>query len=174
MFESSSLGEGELSTFDEYIARSSVEEKKIYYLIAPDRKSALSSPYYETFSKNRKEVLFLYNTIDDFVMSNLKTFNGRELVSAEDSKINFDESETKVEEEEKKDGEGGGSGVSGELPKEKAEELCTWIRTALDTRVREVKLTYRLSDSPTLITDHESGAMRRMMKMVVRGILYCV
>jgi hypothetical protein len=52
------------------------EQKHIYYLVAPSREAALQSPYYETFKKHKKEVLFLYNTIDDFVMSNVKEFGG--------------------------------------------------------------------------------------------------
>jgi HSP90 family molecular chaperone len=44
--------------------------------VAPSREAALQSPYYETFKKHKKEVLFLYNTIDDFVMSNIKEFGG--------------------------------------------------------------------------------------------------
>jgi TNF receptor-associated protein 1 len=47
-----------------------------------------SSPYYETFKKNDIECLFVYNTIDDFVMSNLSEYNGRKIVSAE--KDDFD------------------------------------------------------------------------------------
>ena len=45
--------------------------------------------------------------------------------------------------------------------------MCEWLKTSLgDARVREVKTTSRLSTSPACVTDHESGAMRRMMKMV--------
>ncbi|CAE7768167.1 htpG [Symbiodinium microadriaticum] len=55
-FESSTAMEGDLVTLDEYIARCPPEQKTIYYLIAPDRKSAFASPYYETFKKHNKEV----------------------------------------------------------------------------------------------------------------------
>ena len=49
---------------------------QIYYLVAPNRATALKSPYYETFKKHNKEVLLLYHTVDDFVMSNIKTYEG--------------------------------------------------------------------------------------------------
>jgi TNF receptor-associated protein 1 len=165
MFETSGLKEGDLSTLDEYVSRSSVEQKQIYYLVAPDRKSALASPYYEAFKRHDKEVLFLYNTIDDFVMSNLRNYNGRELVSAEDSKVDFNEPAKDVEKKDDAEADKKAE-TEGALSTEKAGELCEWIRTALDVRVREVKTTDRLFDSPAVITDHESGAMRRMMKMV--------
>jgi HSP90 family molecular chaperone len=76
MYESSSASAGELVTFDTYLSRSPPEQKEIYYLVAPNREAALKSPYYETFKKHNREVLLLFNTIDDFVMSNLKTYQG--------------------------------------------------------------------------------------------------
>ena len=76
MYESSVKPQGELITFDDYVSRCAPGQKEIYYLVAPNRDAALRSPYYETFKKHGKEVLLLYNTIDDFVMSNLKTYSG--------------------------------------------------------------------------------------------------
>jgi TNF receptor-associated protein 1 len=136
-------------------------------------RSAFASPYYETFKKHNKEVLFLYNTIDDFVMSNLRNYGGRPLKSAEDASIKLDDElsaeEKKAKEEadakeaeekgvEKTDGKG--------LSEAEATQFCDWLKTSLGSRVREVQLTHRLSDSPVIITDHESGAVRRMMRMV--------
>jgi TNF receptor-associated protein 1 len=54
------------------------------------------------------------------------------------------------------------------LTEEQAADLCTWMQLTLGAdKVRSVRTTSRLSDSPAIVTDHESGAMRRMMKMVV-------
>ena len=48
--------------------------------------------------------------------------------------------------------------------------LCDWLLATLGpNRVRSVKTTNRLSGSPAIVTDHESGALRRMMKMLVSG-----
>lgn len=80
LFESSASKQGEVISFDDYISRCTPEQKHIYYLVAPNREAALQSPYYETFKKHNKEVLFLYNTIDDFVMSNVKEFGGELLL----------------------------------------------------------------------------------------------
>lgn len=150
MFESS-RNEGELTSLSQYISRSSMEDKSIYYLIAPSREAALSSPYYETFKKNDKEILFLYTSIDDFVMANLKTYEGRALTSAETSSVDLKGSEDvgKVE-----------------LSKEDKEALCGFLKDKLGARVRDVKTTDRLSDSPAIVTDHQSSALRRMLKMV--------
>ena len=76
LFESSTQVDGMLTSLDDYISRCPPEQKQIYYLVAPTRQAALSSPYYEIFSKHGKEVLFLFNNIDDFVMTNIKNFAG--------------------------------------------------------------------------------------------------
>ncbi len=166
LFESSSLDEGTLTSFDEYISRCPPEQKEIYYLVAPSRDSAFKSPYYETFRKHNKEVLLLYNTIDDFVMSNVKQFSGRQLVSAETSSINLDKEEETKEEKKDDASKSDGDAIS-KLTDTEADELCGWLTVNLgDKKVRKVKTTNRLSDSPAIVTDHESGAMRRMLKMV--------
>eukprot|EP00607_Mallomonas_marina_P007335 CAMPEP_0182419894 /NCGR_PEP_ID=MMETSP1167-20130531/4234_1 /TAXON_ID=2988 /ORGANISM="Mallomonas Sp, Strain CCMP3275" /LENGTH=560 /DNA_ID=CAMNT_0024595041 /DNA_START=430 /DNA_END=2112 /DNA_ORIENTATION=- len=160
MFESSGKEEGDLVSLDDYISRLPPESKSIYYLIAPTRSAALQSPYFETFRRSGTEVLLLYNMIDDFVMTNLKTYGGRSLVSAETSSVDIDAAKTEDEEEDKdKEQE--------KLSEGEVTELCEWLKTSLGKeRVREVKSTTRLSDSPAIVTDHESGALRRMMRAV--------
>lgn len=78
LFESSIKSSGDMVSLDDYISRCPPEQKHIYYLIAPNREVALASPYYETFRKHKKEVLLMYNTIDDFVMSNISEFAGKQ------------------------------------------------------------------------------------------------
>ena len=70
-FESSKIGAGEIISLDEYTSRMPPEHKKIYYLTAPSRQLAETSPYFEIFKKTNTEVLFCYSDIDDFVMTNL-------------------------------------------------------------------------------------------------------
>jgi HSP90 family molecular chaperone len=171
LFETSQTAEGDLCTLDEYISRCPPEQKNIYYLMAPDRKGAFSSPYYETFKAHDKEVLFLYNSIDDFVMSNLKNYNGRPLKSAEDSSIDLsveDTEEQKKKREEKETSDGEGKETSNvEIPEFDLDGFCIWLKETLgEICVIEIKVINRLSDSPAIVTDHESGTVRRMMKMV--------
>lgn len=168
LFDSSVLPEGSLTSLDDYISRCSPEEKNIYYLVAPSRESAFKSPYYETFKKHNKEVLLLYSTIDDFVMSNIKNYSGRELVSAETSTIDLgDATSSEVKKDDDKDKTEASSDNNIEkLTEEQSTDLCNWLTSQLGKKVRQVKTTNRLSDSPAIVTDHESGAMRRMMKMV--------
>lgn len=174
LFESSSRNAGELVSLEDYVSRLAPEQKNIYYLVAPNRESALASPYYEAFrpskdatdASGQREVLLLYNTIDEFVMSNLKQFNGRTLVSAENSSALEDALSQDQANAADKDKDGA-IDAPRVLSDADAADLCGWLRVTLgDKRVREVKLTRRLRDSPAVITDHESGALRRMMRMV--------
>lgn len=97
----------------------------------------------------------MYNTIDDFVMTNLQTFNNRKIVSAEAGDVNLGDDETPTEDS---------SGSS--LSDEKIKDLGEWIKQSLPNKIKDVQTTNRLSGSPAIITDHESGALRRMMRMV--------
>ena len=176
MYETSKSKEGELSTLETYISRCPPEQKNIYYLMAPDRDTALKSPYFETFKKHDKEVLFLYNSIDDFLMNSLKTFSGRNFVSAESSDIDLSkdggsspESEAKDAKEatDDKDSDKKESPVKVELSEVDAQALCAFLTNTLGkSKVREVKITKRLADSPAIITDHQSSSVRRMLKIV--------
>lgn len=166
MFESSKKEANDLIFLDDYIARSSPDEKNIYYLVAPSREDALNSPYFEVFKRHDKEVLLLFNTIDDFVAKNIGTYQGRKLISAESSSIDFGEEKPKNEESSKEE-KSSSTATSTQLSTTESTEFCSWLNTVLGAqRVISVTTTDRLHDSPAVVTDHESGAMRRMMKMV--------
>lgn len=112
-------------------------------------------------------MIFVYNAIDDFVMNNLKTYHGREFKTAEATGLDLGQStaekEKKEGEEEKKD-----ESVTKVTPltNEEAEALGKWWVKVLPDKLQEAKPTARLYDSPAIVTDHESGALRRMMRMV--------
>jgi len=155
-FESSKTVAGEMTNLNEYISRCPAEQKDIYYLCSPNRELAMESPYLEAFDKSDREVIFVYSAIDDFVMTNLSKFEGRNLISAEKSNIDLGKDKGGDEEEDN------GSGLS----RVEAQELCEWLQTTLKDKVAKTRVTTRLSGSPAVITDHESGALRRMMRLV--------
>lgn len=144
-------------TLDEYISRMPIEQKGIYYLNAPSREFALTSPYYETFDKDGVEVLFLYNQMDDFVMSNIGTYQGRKLINIESGKIDT------AEEDAAKDAD---AGEDAEATKAKEAELVDFVKTTLSDKVTSVKTTRRLVSTPAIVVDHESASVRRMMAYV--------
>jgi len=167
-FESSRLGPGEMTSLDDYISRCTPDQKKVYYLTAPSRALAESSAYYEIFQDSETEVLFMYSPIDDFVMTNLAEYNGRQLVTAETAAV--DELESKKSDDGDDDGgdeDTSSSEDAARLSGDDAKALSEWMKTTLgDDRVAEVRTTDRLRSSPAIVVDHESGSLRRMMKMV--------
>ena len=181
LFESSALEKGELTTLDEYIARASPGQDKIYYIIAPHRGLAASSPYMEAFKPSKgnnyksTEVLYLYQAIDDFVMNNLNQYSGRKLVTVESGEIDAKDTAEPTEEEvaeaeQQADADRPhdvAAGVPRRLTKAQVSELAEWImQDALPKQLKEVKVSSRLRDTPAVIVDHESASLRRMMQMM--------
>lgn len=187
-FESSALPSGSLTSFDEYIARMPPGQSSIYYLVAPHRGIAEASPYLEAFrgkdaSAERSqdvEVLFLFSPIDDFVMNNLREFGGRKLVTAEAAEVDPTKlrgageeaaaaAGTEPEAPKPSTTEGGTPAAAApavKLTEAQVEALGAWLVASLPTKLAKVRSTGRLRNSPAVVTDHESAAVRRMMRLV--------
>ena len=142
------------------LSRDASDDEKIYYLHAPTRELAPASPYYEQFKKNKRECLFVYNAIDDFVMSNIREHNGRAIVTAEAA--DFGTSDEKEEEKEDK------APSADALSTADSDKLKAWLLATLPDRLESVEATDKLVSSPAVVVDAESGAMRRMMAMVAQ------
>jgi len=146
--ESSKYEEGKLVSLEDYISRMDEEQKEIYFVVANSRVLAEGSPYMEHFKKNDVEVLFLYQSVDDWVMNSVGSFKGKKLKPIESAEI--EKKETEISEEERAD----------------IKTFNNWIRDTLEDKVSSVKDTERLTDTPAVIIDHESIAYRRMMMQV--------
>lgn len=155
-FESSALEAGEKTSLDEYMARGKVEDGKIYYLSSANRKLALASPYYEVFKKKKKEVLFLYSPLDDLALSNIETYNGKSITSAESEDV---KDITDATDDDSKD-------ETEALSKEEEDSVVDYIKSVLGDRVKSVKTTTRLVDSPAVATGHGSSSVQQMMKAI--------
>ena len=170
-FETSKNPNAELTSLDEYISRMRPEQKDIYYLCAPTRDAAVNSPYLEAFEKANVEVLFMYTAIEDFVMANLEKYEGRKLISAEKSDIDLSElMEAKSDDDkanDKEDDDKNPYKADRKLSPDEALEFCVWFKKELgDKKISSCTVTNRLQSSPAIVTDHESGALRRMMRLV--------
>ena len=155
-YESSLTEKGSLTSFDDYVSRMKEDQKEIYYLLGPNRAALESGPYLEAFRARNLEVLFLYEAVDDFVMSNLREYNGKKLVA-------IDQSDVKLEDAPTPAGEG--------LDQDATRKLCLWIRDRLGDKVAEVSGSTRLVDSPAMALNADkmmSAQMRRMMRAMNR------
>lgn len=162
-YESSYTEAGKTTSFEDYISRAKEEQKEIYYLHAPNRATIENGPYLEAFKARGLEVLFVYETMDEFVMSHLGTFEEKKLVSADQADIELEDVEEKKDEKAKDKPEA--------LPEETAKSLAQWFKDALGDRVDDVIPSKRLVDSPALALNTEKGmtpSMRRAMNPLLK------
>jgi molecular chaperone HtpG len=148
-----------VTSLDEYVKRMSADQKRIYYLGGPDPGALQKSPNLEIFRRRGLEVLLLGDPIDEFVMSALHTFDGKTLTSIDSADLELPE--TPIETPEKPE-EAAGSGFS---------RVLELFRKALGERVKEVRESKRLTDSPCCLVNPEGGLstqMQRLLKMTNR------
>jgi len=139
----------------DYIGRMKEGQDKIYYITADSFNAAKNSPHLEVFRKKDIEVLLLSDRVDEWVVSNLFKFDGKPLVSVAKGGLDLGKLEN---EEEKKEQEKEADALK---------ELTDRIQSSLGERVKEVRVTHRLTDSPAcLVVDaHDINAnLARMLK----------
>ncbi|MGK0239813.1 MAG: TNF receptor-associated protein 1, partial [Candidatus Pelagisphaera sp.] len=153
-FESSAQEKGKKTTLADYVSRMKEEQKEIYYIIGQNRESIESGPYLEGFKSRGLEVLFLYEPVDEYVMSNLREYNEKTLVSGDQGDLKLDDAPQAETEDALKDDE--------------SKALCEWLKETIGDKVKEVKVSERLVDSPAmaLSPDAMSSQMRNMMKQM--------
>ena len=153
-FESSSLEKGKETSFEEYVSRMKDGQKSIFYAFGADRESIESAPYLEAFKARGIEVLFLYEPIDSFVLSNLGEFDGKKFEAIDSADIELPEAPA----------------AQGEsMPDDDIKSLCEWIKAKLGSdRVESVSTGARLTESPAaaLNADPINPSMRRIMKIM--------
>jgi len=156
-FESSLTEKGKTTSLADYVSRMSAEQKDIYYLIGPNREAIEHGPYLEGLKARNLEVLFCYEPVDEYVMNNVREFDGKKLQAA-------DRGDLKLSDLPKPPGEE-------TLTEEQTKALTEWLKTTLGDRVEEVKSSERLVGSPALATNADafmSPQMRRMMRAMNR------
>jgi molecular chaperone HtpG len=151
----SSLSEGATAdvSLKDYVIRMRDEQKEIYYIVGPSRESLQLHPNLEYFRKQSLEVLFLHDHIDDFLMNELRDYDGKAFKSISQADIDVPDP---VED-------------NSQMSTEQREVLLHKIKQQLGDRIKDVISSKRLVDSPcSLVNPQEnmSAQMERMMKMV--------
>ncbi|EDV98046.1 heat shock protein 75 kDa, mitochondrial [Drosophila grimshawi] len=149
----SSKSETERISLDDYYTSVSADQKDIYYLAAPNRVLAESSPYYESLKKRNELVLFCYEPYDELVLMQLGQFKSKKLVSVEKEMRNQSQDPAALQDY------GEGSLLSSEL-----DSLIPWLQDQLKGQVAKVKVTSRLDTHPCVITVEEMAAARHFIR----------
>jgi molecular chaperone HtpG len=139
----------------DYIARMKPEQEKIYFVTADTFNAAKNSPHLEVFRKKGIEVLLLSERVDEWVVSHVTEFDGKSLASVAKGDLDLG----KLEDETEKQAQ---ESAAGEF-----KTLTDKIAGALSERVKEVRVTYRLTESPACLVSAEndmSGNLARLLK----------
>ncbi|XP_075972791.1 TNF receptor associated protein 1 [Anticarsia gemmatalis] len=157
-FESSKLGNGVRTSLSEYITRQKEDQRTIYYLAAPSRELAETSPYYESLKKRDVEVLFCYEMYDELVLLELKEFGNRKLVSVENDMQTdpADQADTIIGSET--------------LQQSQVDELVSFLKSNLAGKVFEVRTTQKLDSHPCVITVQEMAAARHFIRTQAQSL----
>jgi molecular chaperone HtpG len=139
----------------DYIARMKEGQEKIYYVTAETFNAAKNSPHLEVFRKKGIEVLLMSDRVDEWALSYLTEFDGKPLASVAKGGLDLG----KLEDEAEK--------LAQEKEADEFKELTGRIKASLAERVKEVRVTHRLTDSPACLVAEEhdlSGNLARMLK----------
>merc|ERR1711862_276209 len=113
--------------------------------------------------KRLREVIFIYSAIDEFTLQHLDSYENRKIISIEKSDIDLgekkdsdgDSKDDQKDNEEKSTKSKDGSSMR--LSENEITEFCSWFKSLFPDKVKNVKATNRLSNSPAMITNHDSG-----------------
>ncbi|XP_043475579.1 heat shock protein 83 [Leptopilina heterotoma] len=151
-FHTSASGD-EMCSMKDYVGRMKDNQKHIYFITGESKDQVANSSFVERVKKRGFEVVYMTEPIDEYVVQQLKEFDGKQLVSVTKEGLELPE-----DDEEKK---------KREEDKAKFEELCKVMKTILDTKVEKVVVSNRLVDSPCCIVTSQYGwtaNMERIMK----------
>ena len=142
-------------SLQDYVDRMKAEQEVVYFITADSFMAAKNSPHLEIFKKKDIEVLLLGDRVDEWMVANLPEFKGKKLQSIAKGDLDLGKLEEADEKEAKKKVE------------EKAKTLIEKIKKSLGDRVKDVKVTHRLTDSPSCLVVGEndiSGNLERILK----------
>jgi len=142
-------------SLETYLQRMKEGQEKIYYVTADSLKAAKNSPHLEVFRKKGIEVLLLSDRIDEWLVTNLTEFEGKSLQSVAKGGLDLGSLEDETEKEER------------EKESSAFQELTEKMKEALREQVKDVRVTFRLTESPACLvadTYDMGGNLERLLK----------
>ena len=155
LFESTATEEGKRTTLAEYVSRMPEAQKEIYYIIAENRAAAANSPQLEAFKSKGYEVLFMTDPVDEWIVQDIMQYKEKHLHSINKGDVNLDTDDEKAAKEEER-----------KAAAETNKDLLAKIKEILGEKVKEVRLSNRLTESACCIVNDEYGLSDNMVKMM--------
>lgn len=139
-------------SLEDYVSRMKEGQKAIYYITADSYVAAKNSPHLELFNKKGIEVLLLSDRIDEWMLSYLTEFDGKPLQSITKADLDLGDLADKESEEQKAVDESFGSFIER-------------VKTLLGDRVKDVRLTHHLTDTPAVVSTDNDQMTTQMAKL---------
>jgi len=149
-----SEGEAQTVSLADYVGRMKEGQEKIYYVTADTYAAAKYSPHLEVFKKKGVEVLLLSDRVDEWMLSYLQEFNGKELQSCAKGGLDLGALEDEKDKETKKKVE------------DEFKDVLKKVEDLLKDRIKEARVTLRLTDSPACIVADEAGMSEHLKRML--------
>ncbi len=157
---STSSNADQLTGLEEYVSRLIDGQKEIYYAFGNSRDAIALDPHLEIFKRKGIEVIYLYDPIDEFVITSIRKFKDFDFKSVDSTELNKLEQLKDVSEKENKF-----QSLDNDDEKQ-FDSLLAKIKEILGDRVTEVKESKRLSDSPACVVSAEEGMSASMQKIL--------
>ena len=155
LFESSKTEAGNYVSLKEYVERMPPSQKEIYFITGTSRAAVEISPHLEIFRKKDFEVLFMTDPVDEWVAQSLTEYDGRKLKAVDRGDLEIDTEEEKKNKDSKK-----------EETTQQYKGLLDFIGEKLMDRVKEVRLSSRLTDSACCLVADEYGLNANMERIL--------
>jgi len=141
-------------SLQDYISRMSKDQEKIYYITAESYAAGKNSPHLELFRKKGIEVLLMFDRVDEWMMSYLNEFDGKSLLSVAKGELDLGELEDKEEKEKYQQAE------------ESFKSLVGRMKESLGEKVKEVRVSHRLTRSPSCLVVEQQDMAVNMQKLL--------
>ena len=141
-------------SLEDYVGRMKEGQQKIYYITADSYAAAKNSPHLEIFRKKGVEVLLMWERVDEWLMSHLTEFDGKQLVSVTRGELDLGDLEDDASKQAQEEAEKANAG------------LVERVKQSLGEAVKEVRVTHRLTDSPSCIVTDAHGMSTQMIKLM--------
>jgi molecular chaperone HtpG len=142
----------EMASFKDYVSRMKEGQDKIYYITGESRKALEESPFVEGLKKKGYEVIYMTEAIDEYMMQQLKEFEGKKFTSITKAGLDLDNTEEEKKEKERLASEN--------------KTLCEVVKETLGEKVEKVEISSRVVNSPCCIVTGEQGWSAYMEKIM--------
>lgn len=139
-------------SLDDYISRMKEDQEKIYYITASSFNAAKNSPHLEVFRKKGIEVLLLSDRVDEWLVSHMSEYEGKSLQSITQGELDLKEEKDEAKEKEQE---------------ANFSSLVKHVKEILGDKVKEVRLTHRLTDSPACIVADSNDMGLEMQRIMM-------